>query len=114
GFSGLSYLNKFKVDRIKIDASFIRELETSASCRSMVGTIINLGHDQGFDVTVEGVETVEQVEFLSGFKNICIQGFLFSKPLNLQDLLASPYLISENQANENGDESRYSLFQEAG
>lgn len=91
GYSGLSYMNKFKVNRIKVDASFIRELETSASSRSIVSTIIRLGYEQGFEVTVEGVETKGQLEFLERFDDLCYQGFLFSKPLSLDEFMQCEY-----------------------
>lgn len=94
GYSGLSYLNKFKVNRIKIDASFVRELETSATSRSIVSTMIHLGREQGFEVTIEGIETQGQVEFLSRFEDLCYQGFLFAKPMGLEDFARSEYLIS--------------------
>lgn len=95
GYSGLSYLNKFKVNRIKIDASFIRELETSATSRSIVSTMIHLGREQGFNVTIEGIETQGQADFLSRFDDLCYQGFLFAKPMRFADFVRSEYLISQ-------------------
>lgn len=94
GYSGLSYLNKFKVNRIKIDASFVRELETSATSRSIVSTMIHLGREQGFDVTIEGIETQGQVDFLERFENLCYQGFLFAKPMVLEDFVKCEYFVN--------------------
>lgn len=94
GYSGLSYLNKFKVNRIKIDASFVREIETSATSRSIVSTMIYLGREQGFDVTIEGIETQGQVDFLERFENLCYQGFLFAKPMALEDFVRCEYFLS--------------------
>lgn len=94
GYSGLSYLNKFKVNRIKIDASFVRELETSATSRSIVSTMIHLGREQGFEVTIEGIETQGQVDFLSRFEDLCYQGFLFAKPMSLDDFVKCEYFVS--------------------
>lgn len=115
GYSGLSYLNKFKVNRIKIDASFVRELETSATSRSIVSTMIHLGREQGFDVTIEGIETQGQAEFLSRFDDLCYQGFLFAKPMPLEDFVKCEYFVSlQNQSENHGpllgseiDEARF-------
>ena len=87
GYSGLSYLSRFQLDRIKIDASFVRELEASISAQSMVATIIHLARDRGLEITVEGVETMGQVLFLSRFGSLWYQGYLFAKPMPFSDLL---------------------------
>lgn len=92
GYSGLSYMHQYKVDRLKIDAVFVKELETSASSQVMVKTIAQLAKLNGFQVVVEGVETEGQRQFLSQFPDIWYQGYLFSKPLTLDDLLQSDLL----------------------
>lgn len=98
GYNGLSYLSRFSLDRIKIDASFVREIENSVSAQSMVSTIIHLAQDRGLHVTVEGVETTGQVLFLSRFGNIWYQGFLFARPMPYQDLLKTGALATEEEA----------------
>lgn len=98
GYNGLSYLSRFALDRIKIDASFVREIENSVSAQSMVSTIIHLARDRGLHVTVEGVETTGQVLFLSRFENIWYQGFLFARPMPYQDLMRTGSLASMEEA----------------
>lgn len=88
GYSGLSYLNRFTVDRIKIDASFVREIESSVSAQSMITTIVSLARMRDLAVTVEGVETTGQVVFLSRFGELWYQGYLFGHPMPFAELLA--------------------------
>ncbi len=98
GYSSLSYLNLFNVDRIKIDAEFIKEVGNSEDAKSMFASIFNLINSRGFDITVEGVENIEQIKFLSKFKNFWYQGFLFSKPLPYIDLIKSDLLQYKQEA----------------
>lgn len=81
GYSSLSYLQKFPIDTLKIDQSFIREVVNSSNDQAIVTSIIQLAHNMKLKVIAEGVETKEMVEFLN--KRNCdeIQGFLYSKPL---------------------------------
>lgn len=92
GYSSLSYLNQFNVDRIKIDAEFIKEVAASDDAQTMFSSIFELATSRGFDVTVEGVESMEQVKFLNKHKNFWCQGYLFSKPLPYVDLILSDFL----------------------
>ena len=96
GYSGLSYLDRFSVDRIKIDASFVREIHSSSQIGSMVQTIIDLAHKRGFRVTVEGIETEEQFEFLKQFENLTYQGYLLSTPLSYDQLVQSDFLLQRD------------------
>jgi diguanylate cyclase (GGDEF)-like protein len=81
GYSSLSYLKKFPIHRLKIDRSFIMNAPGDKDDAAITRTIINLGHSLDLKVIAEGVETIEQVEFLS--ENNCdeFQGYYFSKPL---------------------------------
>jgi diguanylate cyclase (GGDEF)-like protein len=81
GFSSLSYLQKIRADRIKIDRSFIRDIDASDESGSISEMIINLGHKLGFSVLAEGVETREQAAILKALGCDEVQGFLFSHPL---------------------------------
>jgi diguanylate cyclase (GGDEF)-like protein len=90
GYSGLAYLNRFKVDRIKIDASFTQNLKDSAASQSIIATIIGLARDRSLNVTVEGVENTDQVVHLSRFGELWYQGFLFSRPMPIEDLARLP------------------------
>lgn len=85
GYSSLNYLNKFALDELKIDASFISDLSIPENCR-VVESIIALAHGLNHKVVAEGVETRDQVEFLR--INNCdeIQGYFFSKPLSPEEL----------------------------
>jgi diguanylate cyclase (GGDEF)-like protein len=86
GYSSLAALKYLPLDRLKIDRSFIRELRTHTVDAGIVRTIVNLGHELNLTVIAEGVETVEQFEFLRSIDCDAVQGFLFSRPLPAADL----------------------------
>jgi len=98
GYSGLSYLDRFSVDRIKIDASFTRGISKSGSTRSLVETMIGLARERGIAVTVEGIETQEQLEILNRFENLTYQGYLFGPPVPYGDLLQSKAIAAFERA----------------
>jgi diguanylate cyclase (GGDEF)-like protein len=98
GYSGLSYLNRFDLDRIKIDACFVREIEHSLSAQSIVASVVQLARDRGIKVTVEGVETMDQVLYLKRFGDIWYQGYLFAKPMPYSKLLESGYVTAISQS----------------
>jgi diguanylate cyclase (GGDEF)-like protein/PAS domain S-box-containing protein len=81
GYSSLSYLKRLRVHRLKIDQSFIRELETSGDDRMIITTVIQLAHSMGMDVVAEGVETEEQLEWLHAHGCDAIQGYRISRPI---------------------------------
>lgn len=81
GYSSLSYLKRFPVDTLKIDQSFVRDMDTNPSDASIVSTIINLAHEFDLTVVAEGVETAEQVEILRAKECDTLQGYFFSRPL---------------------------------
>jgi EAL domain-containing protein (putative c-di-GMP-specific phosphodiesterase class I) len=78
GWSSLSYLRRFPLDRIKIDRSFMRDIASDPAAEAVVRSILNLGSNLGLTCVAEGVETHHQLEYLQ--KHLCgeIQGFLFS------------------------------------
>jgi diguanylate cyclase (GGDEF)-like protein len=80
GYSSLLYLRSFPFDRIKIDRSFVRSIETAADAASIVHAIVSLGRGLGMKVTAEGVETAEQQLFLRAAGVHALQGFRFGKP----------------------------------
>ncbi len=84
GYSSLSYLNKFPADLLKIDKSFIDEMNKSDSSRQYVAAIISMGHVMGFDVISEGVEENEQIETLMEIGCDYIQGFVWGRPLSAE------------------------------
>lgn len=82
GYSSLSYLNKFPADLLKIDKSFIDEMNNDESSKQYVATFIKIGHLMGFDVISEGVETEDQVETLRDIGCDLIQGFVWGRPMD--------------------------------
>jgi EAL domain-containing protein (putative c-di-GMP-specific phosphodiesterase class I) len=86
GYSSLSYLMKFPFDKIKIDRSFVTASSEDTVARDILRTIAALGRTLKISITAEGVETIEQVEFLRDIACHQLQGFYFAKPLNELDL----------------------------
>lgn len=80
GYSSFSYLRKIPIDFLKIDLSFTRDIGTSEDADVIVRAIINLAHTLKFKVIAEGVETQEQVKFLSDEGCDYLQGYFFGKP----------------------------------
>lgn len=78
-------MKRFPVDTLKIDQSFIRDILTDANDAAIASAIISIGRSLGLEVVAEGVETVEQVDFLRDLHCTLMQGFLFSRPV-LPDL----------------------------
>ena len=81
GYSSLSYLNNFPANLLKIDKSFIDEINKGESSQKYVQSIISIGHVLGMEVISEGVETEEQLEILKNIDCDLIQGFIWGKPL---------------------------------
>jgi EAL domain-containing protein (putative c-di-GMP-specific phosphodiesterase class I) len=80
GYSSLSYLRQLPIDTLKIDRSFVRDLETDPEDMAIVQAIIAMGHSLGLRVAAEGVETRGQLETLAGLGSTST-GNLFSRPL---------------------------------
>ncbi len=85
GYSSLSYLNKIPADLLKIDKSFIDEMNSSDSSRQYVASIIQIGHVLGLEVISEGVESPDQLDVLKGIGCDFIQGFIWGRPLDSED-----------------------------
>jgi diguanylate cyclase (GGDEF)-like protein/PAS domain S-box-containing protein len=81
GYSSLSYLKKLHVHHLKIDKSFVQELEKNENDRAICKAIINMAHSLGLSVVAEGVETKEQLKILQEEGCDIIQGYLISKPI---------------------------------
>lgn len=88
GFSSLSYLKKLPVTKLKIDQSFVRDIETDENDAAIVRSIIGLGHQFKLKVISEGTETREQLEFLRANGCDQIQGYYFSRPLPADQFIA--------------------------
>ncbi|ABC23932.1 sensor domain-containing protein [Rhodospirillum rubrum] len=81
GYSSLNYLKTFPIDTLKIDQTFVRDVLHSGKDAAIVSTIIALARNLGFSVVAEGVEEIEQAEFLGSRDCQNFQGFLYSRPL---------------------------------
>jgi EAL domain-containing protein (putative c-di-GMP-specific phosphodiesterase class I) len=87
GYSSLGYLRTYPFDGIKIDKRFISSMSGGGNDRAVVQAIINLGKAMGLTVTAEGVETLEQLDFLVSDQCHEVQGFYLSRPMEKQALL---------------------------
>jgi diguanylate cyclase (GGDEF)-like protein len=81
GYASLTHLKQFPVSEIKVDRSFVRDLERDADDAAIVTAVLHLGRSLGLDVTAEGVETPAQARFLEKQGCAYAQGYLYSKPM---------------------------------
>jgi diguanylate cyclase (GGDEF)-like protein/PAS domain S-box-containing protein len=88
GYSSLAYLKQLPIDTLKIDRTFVRDIETDADDAAIIGAIIAMAHGLDVRVTAEGVETKGQVEALRKLGCDEFQGFLLSKPLPVGEFAA--------------------------
>jgi EAL domain-containing protein (putative c-di-GMP-specific phosphodiesterase class I) len=86
GYSSLSYLQKFTIDKLKVDKSFISELAFDGSKCGIVRAIVELGHGLGMETCAEGVETEEQLRLLAEEGSAEVQGFLLARPRRRDEL----------------------------
>ncbi|MEY8264065.1 MAG: EAL domain-containing protein, partial [Bermanella sp.] len=95
GYSALSYLKKFQIDFIKIDQSFVKNIENDAYDKILCETIISMAHKLGKKVIAEGIESEQQRQFLLEAKCDYGQGYLFSRPISSDELTI---LLKNNNA----------------
>jgi len=86
GYASLIYLRHFGFDKLKIDRSFVNDIDTSADARAMITSITAMSRALGLEVTAEGVETTIQHDFLRTVGCHRLQGFLFSKAITAAEL----------------------------
>ena len=96
GYSSLAYLQRFPIDQLKIDRSFVKDITLGAESASIVHSIIGLARNLRLQTVGEGVETTQQRDFLRGAGCDLMQGFLFSRPLPAPEFLA---LVQGHRAN---------------
>ena len=85
GYSSLSYLHRFPVDTIKIDRSFVSQMQANGENSAIVKAIVTLAHMLNMDVIAEGIETTSQLAQLKLLQCEYGQGFFFSKPLSKEN-----------------------------
>ena len=93
GYSSLSHVQNLPLDKLKIDRSFIRDIETSATSQTIVRAILALCQGMQIECVAEGAETESQVEFLQAMGCQLIQGYFYAKPMaqaHIQEYLATP------------------------
>jgi diguanylate cyclase (GGDEF)-like protein len=108
GYSSLSYLRKLPVGELKIDRSFVLDLETSDDACAVVEAVVKLAHTLGLKVVAEGVETEGQNRILRSFGCDQLQGYLFAKPMSAKALT----LWAMDDGAERAAEFRDSLFKD--
>ncbi len=85
GYSSLGYLKKFPFHTIKIDQSFVQELKSEPQDLAIISAVVTLGKGFNLQVIAEGVETLEQLKLLTDLKCDIVQGYLFSRPLPVDE-----------------------------
>lgn len=88
GWSGLNLLHTFSPDFVKIDMDLVRNIDTDPFKQSIVTNLINIAKDQGISVIAEGVETEAEADFVVDARADLIQGFLYSRPAEIQDVMS--------------------------
>ena len=82
GFSSLSYVQRMQIDRLKVDRSFIHNIETDKATQDIVRTVVDLCRNLNLECVIEGIESKQQLTILENMGCNLIQGYYFSKPLN--------------------------------
>lgn len=102
GYCGLGYLGSFPFDKIKIDQSFVKDVETTRKSAEIFRAVINIGHSLDLVTLAEGVETKEQLEFLRGLGCQQGQGFLFSSAIPAGEIAAALKLNGNSHSIRSG------------
>ncbi|UCV22491.1 putative bifunctional diguanylate cyclase/phosphodiesterase [Ferribacterium limneticum] len=88
GYSSLAYLKHLPIKRLKLDRSFVKDIETDVNDAAICTATIALGHSLGLELVAEGVETEAQRDFLAGLGCDFLQGYLYSRPMPFDDTVA--------------------------
>lgn len=94
GYSSLGYLQKYPFSTLKVDRSFVSQIEKNNNNAKLTETIITMAHSLGMKVVAEGVETIEQQQFLKACQCDYFQGYLFSRPVRLKELIEKIRTVS--------------------
>lgn len=86
GYSSLNYLRNLDIDKLKIDKDFLLEMDFESQEYNLIDSIVDMAHHMNFEVVVEGVEEIPQLEYLKTLNVEMIQGYLFSKPLDKSEI----------------------------
>ncbi|MDO9564544.1 MAG: EAL domain-containing protein [Bradyrhizobium sp.] len=101
GYSSLSYLDRYEIDTLKIDRSFVASMLTRPRTLAIVRNIVSLAHALGLDIVAEGVEEEEQLRMLAGMGCTTVQGYFLSRPLSVAEIdvaLAEHFALRESDA----------------
>jgi len=98
GYSEFSSLKLFKINKIKIDKTFIQDIHASIDSRNIVSNTITLANRMNIECLAEGVETIEQLQFLKENNCKLMQGYYFSMPLNAKEFMAYLKKINKKKA----------------
>ena len=88
GYSSMNYLKRLPINHIKVDQSFVHGLQDNKENLAIVRAIISLAKNLGFSVTAEGIESLHQAQILKYFGCETLQGYYFSEPVTIQEMLA--------------------------
>ncbi len=107
GYSSLSYLKRFAIDKLKIDRSFVKDVPDDTNDAAIAATVIAMGRNLGLEVIAEGVETLQQTEFLRARGCHIMQGMLFSPPVSPEDItsMLQHRIAQKNSINQNSIEA---------
>lgn len=86
GYCSLSYLRRFPFDKIKIDRSFVRDLTSEVDAEAIIRAVVRLGQSLGMTTNAEGVETIEQADYLRSQGCDEVQGYHFGQPMSARDI----------------------------
>lgn len=96
GYSSLAYLRRFPIDRLKIDRTFVADLESDSEAASLVASIVALGRSLGLRLVAEGVENAAQAEFLRDIACERVQGFHFYRPATADRIALTPPVLTSS------------------
>jgi EAL domain-containing protein (putative c-di-GMP-specific phosphodiesterase class I) len=103
GFSSLSYITRFSIDRIKIDRSFVRKCMREESSLAVVRAMISMAHGLNMSVVAEGVETAPEFRFLRDEGCDTAQGYYLSRPVPFEELPSLVSFLAETAASRSGE-----------